>query len=167
MSFLNGRPRSFVRFFANLRTLWRTIYRLNAVVYQNWQIWRWSLGWNRNFNDSSLPDILISILPVFQPNMWTSPFVKNLKNTEYYLLKNSMKYQKMKLLMQGHWPTCEPHHLSTRTRQHWLASHNYSPRWWVFLSFIFCIIIIDLVPLSFIFCRIYIVHLLYLLTYFQ
>ena len=97
--------------------------------------------------------------PGAQTNMWTTPFVKNLKNTEYYLLKNSMKYQKMKLLMQGHWPTCEPHHLSTGTRQHWLASHNYSPRWWVLLSFIFCIIIIDLVPLSFIFCRIYFVHL--------
>ena len=83
--------------------------------------------------------------------MWTTPFVKNWKNTEKYVLKNSMKYQKMKLSMQGHWPTCEPHHLSTGTRQHWLASHNYSPRWWVSLSFIFCIIIIDLVPLSFIF----------------
>ena len=45
-------------------------------------------------------------------NMWTTPFVKNLKNAEKYIIKNSMKYQKMKLLMQGHWPTCEPHHLS-------------------------------------------------------
>ena len=65
--------------------------------------------------------------------MWTTPFVKNWKNTEKYVLKNSMKYQKMKLSMQGHWPTCEPHHLSTGTRQYWLTSHNYSPLWWVFI----------------------------------
>ena len=58
---------------------------------------------------------------------------KNWKNTEKYVLKSSRKYQKMKLLMQGHWPTCEPHHLSTGTRQHWLTSHNYSPLWWVFI----------------------------------